>query len=586
MKLLHKLSWFFRLEKKHYLIGILSLILVSFFNLIPPRIMGVVIDRIDKKRLTMGQLALDISLLVVAALAMYVLRFIWRRYIFGTANKLARILRYRLFKQFTLMSPSFYQRYRTGDLMAHATNDINAVTMYAGGGVMSAVDASVTALVTLVSMFFMIDWRLTLLAILPLPFMVVMTSAIGRKNHQAFKEAQEAFSDLNNFVQESVSGVKVTKSFGFQTDEIQAFEKTNQMVFGKNMRSASYNALFDPTMLLFVGLSYVVTLYFGGLFVQEGSLSVGQIVTFITYLNMLVWPLQAMGFLFNISQRASVSYDRIEKLLAESADIKDPAQPVTEIQNGDLEYQIQSFAYEDEPVLSHIHFRLEKGQTLGIVGPTGSGKTTLLRLLLREHDLEKGTIFLNGVSLKDYRLEDLRGLIGYVPQDQILFAMTIRENVAFSDPKLSEEALVEALKICDVYKDILSMPDQLETVIGERGVSLSGGQKQRIAMSRALVMDPEILILDDSLSAVDAKTEHQIIENMKQNRTGKTTILTAHRLSAVVHADVILVMENGQIKERGNHESLMEEKGWYYETYQAQQLSQEMEGKLNENIRS
>ena len=468
--------------------------------------------------------------------------------------------------------------------MAHATNDINAVTMYAGGGVMSAVDASVTALVTLVSMFFMIDWRLTLLAILPLPFMVVVTSAIGRKNHQAFKEAQEAFSDLNNFVQESVSGVKVTKSFGFQTDEIQAFEKTNQMVFGKNMRSASYNALFDPTTLLFVGLSYVVTLYFGGLFVQEGSLSVGQIVTFITYLNMLVWPLQAMGFLFNISQRASVSYDRIEKLLAESADIKDPAQPVTEIQNGDLEYQIQSFAYEDEPVLSHIHFHLEKGQTLGIVGPTGSGKTTLLRLLLREHDLEKGTIFLNGVSLKDYRLEDLRGLIGYVPQDQILFAMTIRENVAFSDPKLSEEALVEALKICDVYEDILSMPDQLETVIGERGVSLSGGQKQRIAMSRALVMDPEILILDDSLSAVDAKTEHQIIENMKQNRTGKTTILTAHRLSAVVHADVILVMENGQIKERGNHESLMEEKGWYYETYQAQQLSQEMEGKLNETI--
>lgn len=468
--------------------------------------------------------------------------------------------------------------------MAHATNDINAVTMYAGGGVMSAVDASVTAFVTLVSMFFMIDWRLTLLAILPLPFMVVVTSAIGRKNHQAFKEAQEAFSDLNNFVQESVSGVKVTKSFGFQTDEIQAFEKTNQMVFGKNMRSASYNALFDPTTLLFVGLSYVVTLYFGGLFVQEGSLSVGQIVTFITYLNMLVWPLQAMGFLFNISQRASVSYDRIEKLLAESADIKDPAQPVTEIQNGDLEYQIQSFAYEDEPVLSHIHFRLEKGQTLGIVGPTGSGKTTLLRLLLREHDLEKGTIFLNGVSLKDYRLEDLRGLIGYVPQDQILFAMTIRENVAFSDPKLSEEALVEALKICDVYEDILAMPDQLETVIGERGVSLSGGQKQRIAMSRALVMDPEILILDDSLSAVDAKTEHQIIENMKQNRIGKTTILTAHRLSAIVHADVILVMENGQIKEQGNHESLMAEKGWYYETYQAQQLSQEMEGKLNETI--
>ena len=570
MNLLGKLSWFFKEEKKGYLIGIGSLILVSFLNLIPPRIMGVVIDLIDNKQLRPWQLFLDIALLVIVALAMYGLRFIWRRYIFGTANKLARILRYRLFKQFTLMSPSFYQRYRTGDLMAHATNDINAVTMFAGGGVMSAVDASVTALVTLISMFFMIDWRLTLLAIVPLPVMVLVTSAIGRKNHQAFKEAQEGFSELNNFVQESVSGVRVTKSFGFQEDEIQAFEKTNQMVFSKNMTSASYNALFDPTTLLFVGLSYVLTLYFGGLFVQEGSLTVGQIVTFITYLNMLVWPLQAMGFLFNISKRASVSYERIETLLAETPSIKDPAHPVTGIQNGDLEYAIEEFSYEKEPVLEKVYFRLEQGQTLGIVGPTGSGKTTLLRLLLREHDLDQGDIFLNGITIKNYRLDDLRSLIGYVPQDQILFAMTIRENVAFSDPQIKEEELIDALKTCGVYEDILAMPDQMET--------------QRIAMSRALVMNPEILILDDSLSAVDAKTEHQIIENMKQERKGKTTIITAHRLSAIVHADLILVMENGQIKERGNHEELMAQQGWYYETYQAQQLSEEMEGRLNEII--
>ena len=584
MNLLGKLSWFFKIEKKGYLIGIGSLILVSFLNLIPPRIMGIVIDLIDNRQLRSWQLFMDIALLVIVALAMYGLRFIWRRYIFGTANKLARILRYRLFKQFTVMSPSFYQRYRTGDLMAHATNDINAVTMFAGGGVMSAIDASVTALVTLISMFFMIDWRLTLLAIVPLPFMVLVTSAIGRKNHQAFKEAQEGFSELNNFVQESVSGVRVTKSFGFQEDEIQAFEKTNQMVFQKNMTSARYNALFDPTTLLFVGLSYVLTLYFGGLFVQEGSLTVGQIVTFITYLNMLVWPLQAMGFLFNISQRARVSYERIETLLAETPAIKDPAHPVTGITNGDLEYTIEEFAYEKDPVLEKVAFRLAQGQTLGIVGPTGSGKTTLLRLLLREHDLDQGAIFLNGINIKNYRLEDLRSLMGYVPQDQILFAMTIRENVAFSDPQIKEEELIDALRTCGVYEDILAMPDQMETVIGERGVSLSGGQKQRIAMSRALVMNPEILILDDSLSAVDAKTEHQIIENMKQERKGKTTIITAHRLSAVVHADLILVMENGQIKERGNHEELMAQQGWYYETYQAQQLSEKLEGELNENI--
>ena len=249
-----------------------------------------------------------------------------------------------------------------------------------------------------------------------------------------------------------------------------------------------------------------------------------------------------------------------------------------------MEYDIEEFAYEKEPVLEKVAFQLEKGQTLGIVGPTGSGKTTLLRLLLREHDLEQGAILLNGISIKHYRLEDLRSLIGYVPQDQILFAMTIRENVAFSDPQIQEEEVMKALRTCGVYEDILAMPDQMETVLGERGVSLSGGQKQRIAMSRALVMNPEILILDDSLSAVDAKTEHQIIENMKLERKGKTTIITAHRLSAIVHADLILVMENGQIKERGNHEELMAQKGWYYETYQAQQLSEEMEGKLNENI--
>ena len=291
-----------------------------------------------------------------------------------------------------------------------------------------------------------------------------------------------------------------------------------------------------------------------------------------------------MGFLFNISQRASVSYDRIETLLAEIPDIQDPSQPVTVIQNGDLEYDIEEFAYENEPVLEKVVFHLEKGQTLGIVGPTGSGKTTLLRLLLREHDLEQGAILLNGISIKHYRLEDLRSLIGYVPQDQILFAMTIRENVAFSDPQIKEEEVMKALRTCGVYEDILAMPDQIETVLGERGVSLSGGQKQRIAMSRALVMNPEILILDDSLSAVDAKTEHQIIENMKQERKGKTTIITAHRLSAIVHADLILVMENGQIKERGNHEELMAQKDGTMKPTKPQQLSEEMEGKLNENI--
>lgn len=407
MNLIRKLGWFFKLEKKRYIIGILALSLVSVFNLIPPRVIGVVIDRIASRNLTSDQLLLNLLLLVASAFIMYGLRYLWRLYIFGTANHLGRLLRSQLFEHFTQMAPSFYQKYRTGDLMAHATNDINAVVSVAGGGVMSAVDASITALVTLLTMFFVLDWRLTLIAILPLPFLSWGTSLIGRKNHESFKAAQEAFSDLNNKVQESVSGVKVTKSFGYQTAESQSFAKINQDVYEKNILAAKYNSLFDPMVLIFIGLSYALTLIFGGLFISRGQFTVGELVTFITYLDMLVWPLQAMGYLFNISQRGAVSYERIERLLAEKSNVKETKSPVFPIQNGRLVYDIKRFSYEETATLSNIHFALEKGQTLGIVGQTGSGKTTLLRLLMREQDIQEGTIYLNDHDIRDYSLNDL-----------------------------------------------------------------------------------------------------------------------------------------------------------------------------------
>ena len=543
MKLLKKLSWFFKLEKWPYITGILALSLVSLLNLLPPRVIGEVIDQIASKDLTNLELAYQLFILVLSALAMYALRFVWRKYILGTANRLGRILRYRLFEHFTHMSPSFYQTYRTGDLMAHATNDINAVVGVAGGGVMSAVDASITALVTVLTMFFVLDWRLTLIAILPLPFMAWGTSLIGRKNHESFKAAQEAFSDLNNKVQESVSGIKVTKSFGYQDAETAAFARINQDVFKKNILAAKYNALFDPMVLIFVGLSYLLTLIFGGLFISQDQLTVGELVTFITYLDMLVWPLQAMGYLFNISQRGTVSYERIESLLAQESDVTEVASPIKDIKNGRLDYSIQKFAYDDRPTLRDIHFSIDQGQTLGIVGVTGSGKTTLLRLLLREQDIQDGNICLAGHDIRDYSLSALRSLIGYVPQDQILFATSIRDNIRFGNPSLSDEDVIAVTKLCGIYEDIMQMPDGFDTLVGERGVSLSGGQKQRLAMCRALILNPEILILDDSLSAVDAKTEHLILDNLKRERSGKTTLITAHRLSAVVHADLILVLD-------------------------------------------
>ena len=577
MKLLKKLYWFFKLEKWPYITGILALSLVSLLNLLPPRVIGEVIDQIASRDLTNMELAYQLFLLVLSALAMYALRFVWRKYILGTANRLGRILRYRLFEHFTRMSPSFYQTYRTGDLMAHATNDINAVVGVAGGGVMSAVDASITALVTVLTMFFVLDWRLTLIAILPLPFMAWGTSLIGRKNHESFKAAQEAFSDLNNKVQESFSGIKVSKSFGYQDAETAAFERINQDVFKKNILAAKYNALFDPMVLIFVGLSYLLTLIFGGLFISQGQLTVGELVTFITYLDMLVWPLQAMGYLFNISQRGAVSYERIESLLAQESDVIEVASPIKDIKNGRLDYSIQKFAYDDRPTLRDIHFSIDQGQTLGIVGVTGSGKTTLLRLLLREQDIQEGSIYLAGHDIRDYSLSALRSLIGYVPQDQILFATSIRDNIRFGNPSLSDEDVIAVTKLCGIYEDIMQMPDGFDTLVGERGVSLSGGQKQRLAMCRALILNPEILILDDSLSAVDAKTEHLILDNLKRERSGKTTLITAHRLSAVVHADLILVLDQGRVIESGSHQELLTQDGWYATTYQNQQLAESLE---------
>ncbi|MFH6629318.1 ABC transporter transmembrane domain-containing protein [Streptococcus suis] len=575
MKIIKQLWWFFSLEKKAYLIGILSLCLVSLLNLLPASIMGQLIDQIASGQLTEHRLLLGVAGLILSALAMYGLRYLWRMNILATSYRLGKIMRARLFDHFMHLSPSFFQQHRTGDLMAHATNDINALTRLAGGGVMSFVDATVTALVTLITMSMSISWQMTLVAILPLPFMTLTTNFLGRRTHENFKASQAAFSELNNKVQEAVSGIKVTKSFGYQEQETVAFQEVNQAAFLQNIKTMRYDALFNPAVLFFIGLSYLLTLLVGSHFISQGQVSLGQLVTFMTYLDLLVWPLMAIGFLVNISQRGDVSYNRIQTLLNISSEVVETDQPLPAPSNGEIVYEISEFAYDNIPVLQDIQFHIKKGQTIGLVGPTGSGKTSLLKLLMRKYDVTNGRILLNQENIKNYKLADLRRLIGYVPQDQFLFATSVTENIRFGNPDLSLDQVEEAARAVYVYEDIQDMPDRFDTMVGEKGISLSGGQKQRLAMARAMILNPDILLLDDSLSAVDAKTEHAILETIKQERLDKTTIITAHRLSAIVHADLILVLEDGKIVERGRHQELLDEKGWYYDTYMMQQLEKE-----------
>jgi ATP-binding cassette, subfamily B, multidrug efflux pump len=574
MSIFKDLMWFFKQEKKAYITGILLLMFVALLELVPPKVIGIVIDHIKEETLTTEILWKWMLILLAVAVTLYLLRYAWRILIFGSSVKLARQLRNELYTHFTKMSPAFYQRKRIGDLMAHATNDLQAVQQTAGAGVLTLVDSLTLGSFVLVAMALTISWKLTLISLIPMPFMAIATKHYGTLLHKRFLKAQEAFSSLNDKVQESISGIKVIKTFGYERDDIESFRKQSDEVVKENMAVARIDALFDPTISLIVGLSFFLAIVFGSQMVLDGELTLGQLVSFTTYLGILIWPMLAFGWLFNIVERGRASYDRIRSLLAEKEDITEKTDAIQTPPTGDITYDLREFTYPNEttPVLKNIHFTLKRGETLGIVGKTGAGKTTLLKLLIREFDQYDGKIIFGGHEISDYSLQALRSSIGYVPQDHFLFSATVKENIAFACPNASDEDIIKAAEIANIHEDICQFTDGYETIVGERGVSLSGGQKQRISIARALLMNPEVLILDDSLSAVDAKTEERILTALKENRAGKTTIITSHRLSAIQHADLIIVIENGEIVQKGKHDQLVNEKGWYREMYRRQQL--------------
>ncbi|GFO98764.1 ABC transporter ATP-binding protein [Lactobacillus helveticus] len=577
MGIFSKLGWFFKQEKKRYIIGITFLALTSLANLIPPRVLGLMADQLDKGHISWSKYAALIIAVLAAAFTLYILRYFWRKQIWGGAAELERQMRSKLFDHFMIMDRTFYQRHRTGDLMAHATNDVSAIQNVAGDGVLTLVDSLVMGLSTMVAMIIFVDWRLTIVALLPLPFLALGAWKLGDHLHDAFDKSQAAFSRLNNKTQESITGIKVLKTFDQGKEDTAAFDKMVDDTIKINKKVFVWDSLFDPLGTAIIGATYVITIIYGGLLVTHHVLSIGQLVSFIAYISNMVWPMFAIGYLFNILERGSASYDRVEKLLQEKPLITDAHADNTlssEDLQGDLDYQIKTFAYPDEkdiPVLKNIDFKLRPGQTLGLVGRVGAGKTTIIELLLREFDQYDGQITLNGKDIRTIPLKLLLSQISYVPQNNFLFSTSIGRNIAFSSEDADQEDIALAAQKSDLHEDVLKMPKGYQTLVGENGLSLSGGQRQRMSIARAVLKDTQILILDDALSAVDAKTETEILSALRKERENKTTMIAAHRLTSVMDADLILVLKNGQIVERGNHQQLLAENGWYAEMWRRQE---------------
>jgi len=572
--ILRKLSWFFKENWKRYTVAITLLIFIGFVDVIPPKLVGMVIDDIHMGVISKEKIVQYLLAFFVLTVVSYGVTYIWMYQLFGGAFLIERKLRSQFMRHLFKMTPTFFEKNRTGDLMARATNDLKAISTTAGFGILTLVDSTAFMLTIVAMMTIFISWELTLAAVLPLPIMAVLINYYGNTIHKKFMSAQDAFGELNDRVLESVSGVRVIRAYVQEREDQERFHDMTEDVYKKNVAVAKIDSLFNPTIKVLVGLSYVIGLGFGSYLVFHNRLTLGELVSFNVYLGMLVWPMFAIGELINIMQRGNASLDRVQETLSYQPDVSDPLNPKSDNNPEQITFKEFSFRYPSSNVdnLSKINVDLKRGETLGIVGKTGSGKTTFIKQLLREYPLGVGALTISNVELNEHTLETTRGWIGYVPQDHVLFSKTVKENILFGRLDATDADLVKAIELADFQKDIEMLPEGLETLVGEKGVALSGGQKQRISIARALIKNPEILILDDSLSAVDAKTEKKIIENIRSERSGKTTIITTHRMSAVQHADRILVLDEGIIVEEGTHEELMEQNGWYREQYDRQQV--------------
>lgn len=601
--------------KIQYSLGIVLLFVVDLLNLTIPELTGDITDGLKEGGFGNSELTKYILLILAAGVGIVVVRFGWRYFIFGSARKIQAEMRNDLFSHLSTLSQGFYNKNKTGDLMSHFTNDIEAIRMALGPAVVSAFDAIVMTLMTIIKMIFTVDGRLTAIACIPMVMLLIGALYYCKEADKRFGEKQEALSKLTDDVQESISGVRVIKSFAQERREIRKFAKGNQHNMDKNMRLIKLDAIAMPIIDLLIGLSSALTLIYGGHLVIEGEITLGMFVAFCEYINMLVWPMIAAGDCASLFSQASASVKRVSKLMEEKPEVVDDkdALPIEKLE-GHIRFNNLSFSYLPElpKVLNGVDVDIPKGKTLAIIGKTGSGKTTVASLLTHTYNVEPGMIEIDGVSIEKIPLATLHKEIAYVPQDNFLFSDTIQANIAFGKREMIDipdekdkikvfkskaeelsdildddsaeqlrkidkaygdlDEVQEAAKKASVHDNIMDFPDKYSAVVGERGVTMSGGQKQRSSIARALMKDAPILILDDALSAVDTDTEEIILGNLKSDREGKTTIIIAHRITTIQNADIIMVLDDGKVAELGSHDELIKLGGLYCRLYEKQQL--------------
>ena len=560
-----------------FVLGAFTVVCTNFIWAQFPLQVGYAMDDI-KKGVTRDKLVFYSLVLITIAVAKGIFQFLTRWKLIGISREIEFDLRNDLFKHLEGLSYSYYQRTRTGDIMARATNDLNAVRMLLGPAIMYSAN---TIVFTAVSLFYMwrISHRLTLYAFMPLPITSIVIQYFGRLIHERFERIQAMFSDISARAQENFSGVRVLRAFAQEQPEINAFENANREYIARSLRLVRLMGMLWPTLEVMLGLAIVLVLWLGGREVVLGRITVGKFVTFNTFMVMLTWPIIALGWVINITQRGTASVVRLNQIFAEKPEITDvAARPATDLGpiRGEIEFRDLNFNYNGTHVLKNVNLRIPAGTSLAVVGPTGAGKSTLVNLIPRIYDAAPGTVLVDGRPIQEYPLAELRRSIGFVPQETFLFSDSIRDNIAFGAEDASTSDVRTAAEAASIAGDIEEFPEQYETAVGERGITLSGGQKQRTAIARALLRDPRILVLDDALSSVDTHTEEKILSRLREIMQGRTTIFISHRVSTVRNADRIAVLHGGSIVELGTHEELIARSGYYTDLYNKQLLEEEL----------